>query len=303
MFANDQGVAAASGPTSIVQGLGSNYVNLINAVAAANPNTIVVLQSAYADAVSDWLPNVKAMLETWNSGQEGAVATARLLLGQANPSGHTAMTWPADPNDDIWGYNQTTPLYPGDTTGTHPERLNGAAGGGTNESEGIYTGYRYFDQEGITPQFPFGFGLSYTTFGFSRPEGRADDRRRPGRDVHRQEHRRRSPERDAVQVYVGPPSDSPAGIQFAMRSLAQFDRVSLGPGQSRTVTLHVPARELSYWSDAKQQWVLDSGRPHALGRRRRPAVQPAAACDAAERQRQHHLLEHAAQRDDDLRAT
>ena len=71
VFANDQGVPAASGPTSIVAGIGQNYVNLINAVAAANPNTIVVLQSAYADTVSTWLPNVKAMLEGWNSGQEG----------------------------------------------------------------------------------------------------------------------------------------------------------------------------------------------------------------------------------------
>ncbi len=258
VFANDQGVQAASGPTSTVQGLGPSYVNLINAVAAANPNTIVVLQSAYADVVSDWLPNVKAMLETWNSGQEGAVATARLLLGQANPSGHTAMTWPANPNDDIWGYNQTSPLYPGDTTGPHPERLNGAAGGGTDETEGIYTGYRFFDQEGITPQFPFGFGLSYTTFAFSKlkvaptPDG--------GQDVtFTVTNTGSAAGADAAQVYVGPPSDSPAGVQFAVRSLAQFDRVELAPGESKTETLHVTPRQLSYWSDPKQQWVLDAG--------------------------------------------
>jgi hypothetical protein len=258
VFANDQGVAAASGPTSVVQGLGQNYVDLINAVAAANPNTVVVLQSAYADVVSDWLPNVKALLETWNSGQEGAVATARLLLGQADPSGHTAMTWPAGPNDDIWGYNETVPLYPGDTTGTHPERLNGAAGGGTDETEGIFTGYRFFDREGITPQFPFGFGLSYTTFGFSNlhTSSAADG----GQDVtFTVTNTGSTAGADAVQVYVGPPSDAPTGIQFAVRSLAQFDRVDLAPGQSQTVTLHVPARQLSYWSDATQKWVLDSG--------------------------------------------
>ena len=88
------------------------------------------------------------------------------------------MTWPKGPNDSIWGYNETTPLYPGDTTGTHPERLNGAAGGGTNETEGIYTGYRFFDKEGITPEFPFGFGLSYTTFGFSKLKAAQDEGRR-----------------------------------------------------------------------------------------------------------------------------
>jgi hypothetical protein len=258
VFANDQGVAAASGPSSEVQGIGQSYVDLINAVAAANPNTIVVLQSAYADVVSNWLPNVKAMLETWNSGQEGAVATARLLLGQANPSGHTAMTWPAGPDDSIWGYDETTPLYPGDTTGTHPERLNGAANGGTNETEGIYTGYRFFDQEGITPQFPFGFGLSYTTFGFSNLK--VVPTTDGGQDVtFTVKNTGQVAGADAVQLYVGPPSDAPAGIQFAMRSLAQFDRVDLTPGQSKTVTLHIPARQLSYWSEAKQQWVLDSG--------------------------------------------
>ena len=64
---------------------------------------------------------------------------------------------------------------------------------------------------------------------------------------------------DAVQAYVGPPGDAPAGIQFAVRSLAQFDRVELQPGQSKTVTLHVPARQLSYWDEKRQQWVLDSG--------------------------------------------
>ena len=64
-----------------------------------------------------WLPNVKAVLETWFAGQEGGTATARLLLGLANPSGHTALTWPANPTDTIWGYNETTPLYPGDTHG------------------------------------------------------------------------------------------------------------------------------------------------------------------------------------------
>jgi beta-glucosidase len=87
-----------------------------------------------------------------------------------------------NPTDTIWGYNETTPLYPGDSTGSHPERLNGnggcavIAGSGatctpasqTTETEGIYTGYRFFDKEGITPEFPFGFGLSYTTFGFSK---------------------------------------------------------------------------------------------------------------------------------------
>ena len=117
VFANDNGVQAASGPTSQVQGLTPQYVNLINAVAAANPNTIVVLNTSYAVDVQPWLSNVKAVLEMWNAGQEGSVATARLLLGQANPSGHTAMTWPVNGTDTIWGYNETHAALSGRYTG------------------------------------------------------------------------------------------------------------------------------------------------------------------------------------------
>ena len=265
VWVNDQAVPDGSSPTSLVSGIGPNYVDLIKAVAAANPNTVVVLQSAYADTVDTWLPNVKSLLETWNSGQEGAVATARLLLGHANPSGHTAMTWPKGPTDSIWGYNQTTPLYPGDTTGTHPERLNGAAAGGTNESEGIYTGYRFFDKEGITPEFPFGFGLSYTSFGFSKLK--VDRTKDGGANVtFTVTNTGGMAGVDAAQVYVGPPAAQPAGVQFAVRSLAQFDRVDLAPGESQQVALHVNRRALSYWSEAKQQWILDgNGRTFYVG--------------------------------------
>ncbi|HMF04993.1 MAG TPA: glycoside hydrolase family 3 C-terminal domain-containing protein, partial [Acidimicrobiia bacterium] len=254
VFVNDQAVPDGSGPTSIVAGIGQNYVNLINAVAAANPNTVVILQSAYADTVDSWLPNVKALLETWNSGQEGAVATARLLLGQANPSGHTAMTWPKGPNDSIWGYNETTPLYPGDTTGTHPERLNGGPGGSTLETEGIYTGYRFFDQEGIAPEFPFGFGLSYTTFGFSKES--VSPSNDGGLDVSVRVKNTGSVRGDeVVQVYLGPPSNRPDGVQFAPRSLSQFARISLDPGETEAVKLHIAPRQLEYWSEAAQRWT------------------------------------------------
>jgi hypothetical protein len=258
VFVNDQAVPDGSTPTSIVAGIGQNYVNLINAVAAANPNTVVILQSAYADTVDTWLPNVKALLETWNSGQEGAVATARLLLGQANPSGHTAMTWPKGPNDSIWGYNETKPLYPGDTTGTHPERLNGAAGGGTDETEGIYTGYRFFDQEGLAPEFPFGFGLSYTTFAFSKEAVSPTDD--GGLDVSvRVKNTGPVAGDEVVQVYLGAPSDQPAGVQFAPRALSQFQRISLQPGETEAVKMHVAPRALDYWSEADQRWVRATG--------------------------------------------
>jgi hypothetical protein len=259
---------------SAVTAMAQSQVDLVNAVATANPNTIVVINNDNPIDTNPWIGNAKAVLDMWFAGQEGGTSTARVLLGQANPSGHTALTWPLNRTDTIWGYNEpANGLYPGSTAGQHLERLNGNAGcagtgnpgslacpaaDGTNESEGIYTGYRYYDKLGIPVRFPFGFGLSYTSFAFSglsvvpTTDG--------GQDVRFTVRNTGSVSgADAVQVYVGPPSDAPAGIQFAPRSLAQFDRVDLGAGESRTVTLHVPARQLSYWSDAKQQWVLDSG--------------------------------------------
>ena len=145
------------------------------AVAAANPNTVVVVNS-YDPVLMPWMGQVKGVLQMWLAGQEGRTSTARLLLGLANPTGHTPITWPAHATDTIWGYNETVPLYPGDKLGPHLERLNGnGACVGTGcpaitsrqETEGIYSGYRFFDKEGITPLAPFGFGLSYTTLGFS----------------------------------------------------------------------------------------------------------------------------------------
>ncbi|HEU5213852.1 MAG TPA: glycoside hydrolase family 3 C-terminal domain-containing protein [Gaiellaceae bacterium] len=274
---------------SAVTAMSAANLNLITAVAAANPNTVVVINSDNPVDTS-WSRSAKSILEMWFAGQEGGTSTARILLGEANPSGHTVLTWPANRTDTIWGYNEpANGLYPGSAAGQHLERLNGNAGcsgagnpgslacpaaGGTNESEGIYTGYRYFDKLGITPAFPFGFGLSYTTFGFSKLK--VEKAKDGGLDVtFTIKNTGGVAGADAAQVYVGPPSDQPDGVQFAVRALAQFDRVELAPGASKVVTLHVDRRALSYWSDAKQQWVLDgNGRTLYVGDADDPAHLP-----------------------------
>jgi hypothetical protein len=286
VFVND-GVGAVSttpnpdGTASTISApvqLSAASVSLIDAVAAANPNTIVVANTANP-VLTPWIGSAKALLDMWFAGQEGGTSTARVLLGLANPSGHTALSWPMNATDTIWAYNEpANGLYPGSTAGRHPERLNGNGGcapaascsipaGGTTESEGIFTGYRYFDKLGITPQFPFGFGLSYTTFSFSKLKVKHS--KDGGADVtFTVTNTGNVAGADAVQVYVGPPADAStvSGVQFAVRSLAQFDRVTLGAGESRKVTLHVPSRQFSYWSDAKQQWVLDAdGRTVSVG--------------------------------------
>ncbi len=158
VFLNDQGASTSipnpygPNPTTISapEQLSPQMTQLVDAVSAANPNTVVVLNTANP-ILMPWLPQVKSVLEMWFSSQEGGTSTARLLLGLANPSGHTDITWPANATDTLWAYNETKPLYPGDTLGPHLERLNGGANGTTNETEGIYNGYRFFDKEGIEP--------------------------------------------------------------------------------------------------------------------------------------------------------
>ena len=178
------------------------------------------------------------------------------------------MTWPAGPNDDLWGYNETTPLYPGEALGTHPERLNGAAGGSSSETEGIYIGYRFFDKEGITPQFPFGFGMSYSDFSMPSNWSWGSPAVTPtadgGLDVKVRVRSGNSVAgTEVVQAYVGPPDNPAPGVQFAVRSLAQFDRVSVpatSAGKPWTnVTLHIGPRSLEHWSQSDQRWVHDSG--------------------------------------------
>ena len=254
---NPYGPGTISAPIS----LSAASTSLINAVAAANPNTVVVLNTANP-VLTPWRNNVKSVLEMWFAGQEGGTSTARLLLGLANPSGHTALTWPASATDTIWGYNETTPLYPGDTTGPHPERIGsggGPAGGGSASfTQGIYSGYRFFDKEGITPAFAFGTGLSYTPFQWSdlhlQPTG--DGGMNVSFDVT---NTGQVTGTVVPQVYVGAAAGVPASIQQAVRSLRGFQRVTLQPGHTRHVMIKLDARSFQYWDQVHQQWTTAAG--------------------------------------------
>ena len=133
-----------------------------------------------------------------------------------------------------------------------PERMSQSA---ATYSEGIAVGYRWYDQQGIQPLFPFGHGLSYTQFAYSHL---AVKRRGDGVDVTitlRNAGSRGGAE--VVQAYLGPPAGAQA--EFAPKSLAGFERVELAPGQSRQVVIHIGARALSYWSAAKHDWVIAEG--------------------------------------------
>ena len=210
---------------------------LIADIAAVNPNTVVVLNTTLPVA-TPWLDKVKGLLELWYPGDEGGPATANVLLGKANPAGRLPITWP----------QELKQMVAQDPQG-HPERTNSGVNGKTTYSEGIFIGYRWFDKQDLKPAFPFGYGLSYTSFQYSGL--RATPAKDGGVDVSFTIRNTGKAAGDEVpQVYLGAPKNPPAGVQFAVRALAQFDRVGIPAGQSKNVALHVEPRRLQYWSTA-----------------------------------------------------
>ncbi|HEX4649159.1 MAG TPA: glycoside hydrolase family 3 C-terminal domain-containing protein [Steroidobacteraceae bacterium] len=213
---------------------------LIRDVAAVNSNTVVVLNASEPLALP-WLPRVKAVLLMWYPGDEGGPATVSLLLGRVSPGGRLPFTWPVKLEDNV----ANDPA--------HPERRSNRAGGLTRYSEGLFVGYRWFDQQQRAPLFPFGFGLSYSRFDYSDLSAR---RTADGARVRFKLTNRGSVASDEVpQVYVSAPRSRPAGVQFAERALAGFERVRLGAGESRVMEVHVPARQLQYWSTTEHRWI------------------------------------------------
>ncbi len=227
-------------------GLPGDQDKLIEEVAAVNPNTIVVLNTSLPVALP-WADKVKGILEMWWPGDEGGWATANLLTGKVSPAGRLPITW----GKALTDYPATDPR--------HPERSKKGVDGKTTYSEGVNVGYRWFDKEGIDPLFPFGFGLSYTTFEYSglaiskTPDG--------GLDVNVTIKNTGGMDSDEVpQVYLGAPASIPDGVQFPLRALVAFDRVHMRKGESRQITLHVAPRQLQYWSTKEGKWITITGK-------------------------------------------
>ena len=225
--------------------LPGNQDQLIEEIAAVNPNTIVVLNVSQPVALP-WLHKVKAVLQMWWPGDEGGWATANLLLGKTNPAGRLPFTWGKRLED-----------YAANDPG-HPERSSAGVNGTTTFSEGVYVGYRWFDQQKIAPLFPFGYGLSYATFAYTdlKTASATDG----GLEVTFQVKNTSLVAGDEVpQVYLGAPAQKSKGADFAIHALAAFDRIHLDPGQTQSVTIHVPLRSLQYWSIAESKWVKSIG--------------------------------------------
>ena len=240
---------------------------LIEAVAAANPDTVVVLNTG-DPVLMPWAPAVRSILEMWYPGQQGGQATADVLLGRADPGGKLPVTFPSDgthfPSYDPACTDTTStgncPLYPG-VAGPSPFLAGATTGYRTITGmavNGIFEGYRWYDEHNVAPLYPFGYGLSYTRFGYSGL--RAVRSRDGGLDVTvRVRNTGDDAGSDVPQVYVGPSSALPPNVQQAVRKLVQFQRVDLAPGRAVNLTMHVTPRALSSWSSAAQAWVLGTG--------------------------------------------
>ncbi|MFP4974130.1 glycoside hydrolase family 3 C-terminal domain-containing protein [Paenibacillus sp. CN-4] len=223
--------------------LPNNQSRLISKVAAANPKTIVVSMSGRAVEMDGWQKDVDSIVQAWYAGQEQGNAIASVLFGDVNPSGKLPVTFPVN--------EERTPVA--------SEQQFPGVNRVSEYSEGVMVGYRGFEQAGIKPAFAFGHGLSYTSFEYrnakvkvSGPANKqtvkvALNLRNTG-DVAGAE---------VVQVYTG---KLPTAAATAPKQLAGWSKVELKPGKQQRVEIELDAKALSYWDEAKHEWVMPNGK-------------------------------------------
>ncbi len=220
--------------------LTTHQVALIKAVGSVQPNTIVILNNGAPVVMSDWIDGTAAVLEAWMMGQAGAGAIADVLYGRVNPSGKLAETFPLKLVDTPASIN-----YPGE---------NGAVRYG----EGIFMGYRYYDSKAVSALFPFGFGLSYTTFEYKNPRFslqtfRDIDGLTVFVDVT---NTGKFAGKEVVQVYV---HDQKSELVRPPKELKGFAKVELQPGETKTVSISLDFRSFAYYHPAYSQWITEDG--------------------------------------------
>ena len=215
---------------------------LIRQVASVNPSTIVVLSGGAAVDMQSWIDSVPVVLQTWYLGQSAGTALASLLFGDANPSGHLPCTF-----DRSIAENPSFRNYPGDFK-------EGKDWPVVDYNEGIFYGYRGYDHSGKEPLFPFGYGLSFTSFQLSSLESSPSAR---GYDITTQVTN--TGQRDGatvVQLYVGLNAES---TPRPLRELKGFLRVDLKAGESKKITIPLANESLHYWHPIKNCWVQPEG--------------------------------------------
>lgn len=213
---------------------------LIGELAAIQKNIMVVTFGGNAYA-TPWLDRVQALVHCWYLGSESGNALANVLTGKVCPSGKLPVTFAKKQNDyPSLQYGQIG--YPGD-------------GKTVEYKEGIYVGYRHFDTKGVKTQFPFGFGLSYTTFKYGKPQIAANgDAWTVSVDVT---NTGRCEGKEIVQLYVG---DEKCSVDRPKKELKNFAKVSLKPGETKTVSMDITTQDLKFWDEATHAWKAEPGK-------------------------------------------
>jgi beta-glucosidase len=218
--------------------LPDSQTDLIQSIAKINPHTIVVLEAGGNVGMKQWIDQVPALVDAWYPGQAGGKAIAEILFGETDPSGHLPDTFEKDwPDSPAYGN------YPGNAS--------------VNYAEGLYVGYRWYDKKKIEPRFPFGFGLSYTTFEIKKAavtSTTGDDNFTVSADVTNTGSKDGA---TVAQLYVRSlPGEK---IDRPIQELKGFARVDLHPGETKTVTIPLNKRAFSYWDVASHSWQVIPG--------------------------------------------
>ncbi len=220
--------------------LSTHQVALIQAVTAVQPRTVVILNNGSALAMSAWIDGAAAVLEAWMTGQAGGGAIADIVFGATNPSGKLAETFPLRLADTPAYLN-----YPGEA-------------GYVRYGEGIFIGYRYYDAREQPVLFPFGHGLSYTTFEYSAPRVSAAAFRDVDGVTVSLDVTNTGPVagKEVVQIYV---HDCQASLARPPKELKGFAKVELQPGETRTVTMDLDLRAFAFFHPGYGRWITEDG--------------------------------------------
>jgi beta-glucosidase len=209
---------------------------LLHRLVQANPKTIAVLLNGSPLEIGGWLPEIPAVVEAWYPGMEGGNAVADVLLGKIDPSGRLPFSWPKKLSDS-----------PSHAIGTEDNDH-------VYYKEGVFVGYRYFDSMSVEPQFPFGYGLSYTTFDFGRLTLIRSGNKVDGKLTVTNSGNRNGIE--TVQIYVHPIKPS---INRPIHELKAFRKLIVAPGQSREMEFTLEPDAFSYFDPQANQWRMDPG--------------------------------------------
>lgn len=214
---------------------------LINELAAKQKNIVVVTFGGNPYS-TPWIDRVGALVHCWYLGSESGTALANVLSGRVNPSGRLPVTFAREQNDYPC-FHYGSDGYPGN-------------GRELYYKEGIYVGYRHFDTHGVKTRFPFGYGLSYTTFKYGKPTITSLDNGswQVSVDIT---NTGKYEGKDVVQLYIG---DEQCSVDRPKKELKNFAKVSLMPGETKTVRLDIVPRDLMFWDETSHGWTAEPGR-------------------------------------------